>query len=87
MLANTALSRSEIELEVDRYIAMPGQSLSYILGYDRIAGARAYAENKLGKRFDLREFHEIVLGPGARPLDDMVEDVKRWADKQAALKA
>ena len=80
MRSHTALSDAEIAVEVDRYIASPGQSLSYMLGYDRILSARHYAEQVLGPRFDLRHFHQIVLGPGSRPLDEMVADVRGWAD-------
>jgi uncharacterized protein (DUF885 family) len=80
MREHTALTDAEIAVEVDRYIATPGQSLSYMLGYDRIRAARTYAERRLGRRFDLRQFHQIVLGPGSRPLDQMVADVHRWAD-------
>ena len=81
MRAHTALSDAEIAVEVDRYIATPGQSLSYMLGYDRIAGARRHAERVLGRRFDLRRFHDIVLGPGSRPLDRVHADVVRWANR------
>lgn len=84
MRAHTTLSDAEIAVEVDRYIASPGQSLSYMLGYDRIMGARHYAERVMGRRFDLRHFHQIVLGPGSRPLDEMVADVHRWADATRA---
>lgn len=80
MRAHTALSDAEIAVEVDRYIATPGQSLSYMLGYDTIARARQYAEGKLGRRFDLRRFHEVVLSRGARPLGKVYSDVVRWAD-------
>ena len=80
MHAHTALSDAEIAVEVDRYIATPGQSLSYMLGYDRIAAARRHAERALGPRFDLRQFHQIVLGPGSRSLDRVYADVVRWAD-------
>jgi len=80
MRSHTTLSDAEIAVEVDRYIASPGQSLSYMLGYDRIISARHYAERVMGPRFDLRHFHQVVLGRGSRPLDEMVADVHRWAD-------
>lgn len=78
MRDHTALSDAEIALEVDRYIGLPGQSLSYMLGYDRIAAARREAEQRLGAAFDLRRFHAIVLGPGGRPLEQMQRDVAAW---------
>jgi len=83
MRRHTAMAIPEIELEVDRYISTPGQSLSYMLGYDRIRSARTYAEKKLGKSFDMRDFHDVVLGKGSRPLDEMYADVVRWADGNA----
>jgi uncharacterized protein (DUF885 family) len=81
MRAHTALTDPEIAVEIDRYIATPGQSLSYMLGYDRIAAARHYAERRLGRRFDLRRFHSAVIGRGSRPLDRVYADVVRWADR------
>lgn len=84
MRRHTALSDGEIALEVDRYIATPGQSLSYMLGYQKIMAARHYAEKALGRRFDIRRFHDIVLGKGYRPLDEMYNDVVAWAGKEAA---
>jgi uncharacterized protein (DUF885 family) len=84
MRSHTTLSDAEIAVEVDRYIATPGQSLSYMLGYDRIISARHYAERVMGPRFDLRQFHQVVLGPGSRPLDQMVADVHRWAEATRA---
>jgi len=65
---NTALSDHEIETEVDRYISWPGQALSYYLGQMAIMGARAKAEGALGKKFDIRAFHDTVLQMGAVPL-------------------
>jgi uncharacterized protein (DUF885 family) len=78
MLANTALSRNEIEIEVDRYISMPGQSLSYMLGYERIARMRKRASKGLGRDFSLPGFHAILLKPGMRDLDDVEKDVTQW---------
>jgi len=81
MRDHTALTDAEIAVEVDRYIATPGQSLSYMLGYDTIARARHYAERRLGRRFDLRRFHDVVIGRGSRALDTVYADVVRWADR------
>ena len=83
MRHHTALSDAEIDVEVDRYIATPGQSLSYMLGYDTIMSARRYAERRLGRRFDLRDFHDAVLGPGSRGLDTVQRDLVAWADAAA----
>ena len=65
---NTALSNHEIETEVDRYIAWPGQALSYYLGAMAIGDGRARAEAALGARFNLRAFHDTVLQLGSVPL-------------------
>ncbi len=78
MLAHTALPQAEIEIEVDRYLAWPGQSLSYSLGFDRLRGLRAEAEAALGDGFDLRAFHAVVLDPGPRPLARVADDVDAW---------
>ncbi|MHA7873144.1 MAG: DUF885 family protein [Hyphococcus sp.] len=80
MLENTLLPRAEIEIEVDRYIAMPGQSLSYMLGADYLLTARAAARAELGAAFDLRAFHDTVLAPGVRPLPAVGEDIRRWVE-------
>ena len=83
MRRHTPLSDAEISVEVDRYVATPGQSLSYMLGYDTIMSARLYAQRRLGRRFDLRDFHAAVLGPGSRGLDALRSDLAQWADAAA----
>nr|WP_315250576.1 DUF885 family protein [uncultured Duganella sp.] len=65
---NTALSNHEIETEVDRYISWPGQALSYYLGEMSIINARKKAEQALGQKFDIRNFHDTVLQLGSVPL-------------------
>lgn len=80
MLANTVMTRPEVEIEIDRYIAMPGQSLSYILGADVILRARAKAKKALGDTFDLKEFHDVVLRPGMRPLSNVEADIDAWIE-------
>jgi uncharacterized protein (DUF885 family) len=78
LLGHTALSRAEIEIEVDRYVALPGQSLAYMLGYLELRRIREQAERRMGTRFDIREFHDIVLRLGVRSLGEVAEDVNRW---------
>ena len=68
LLANTALSEHEVTTEVDRYIAWPGQALSYYLGEMDIWRNRHRAEKALGEKFDIRNFHDAVLELGSVPL-------------------
>ncbi|MEL7449488.1 MAG: DUF885 domain-containing protein [Pseudomonadota bacterium] len=84
MLDNTALARAEIEIEVDRYIAMPGQSLSYTLGYAYLQNLRDHAEDALAEAFSIRQFHDVVLDGGMRPLDTVAQDVRAWIERISA---
>ncbi len=78
MLDNTALPEHEIETEVDRYIAWPGQALSYYLGEMAIVKARAKAENALGSKFNIRAFHDAVLELGSVPLPVLEARIDRF---------
>ncbi|NIH84220.1 DUF885 domain-containing protein [Amycolatopsis granulosa] len=75
---NTPMAQVEIESEVDRYIAYPGQALSYMVGRLEIQRVRAKAERALGERFDIRAFHDLVLGGGALPLPVLEGVVDDW---------
>jgi len=78
MLENSGMGRSDAEAEVDRYIAWPAQALSYKIGALTIQRLRKDAEQRLGSRFDLREFHDQVLGSGALPLPILEAKIERW---------
>jgi len=84
MMENTVMSRTEIEIEVDRYIAMPGQSLSYILGANLILSERKSARNIMGSLFDITEFHDVILEPGVRALPQVREDIRAWVQLTSA---
>jgi uncharacterized protein (DUF885 family) len=75
---NTALSDLEINNEVDRYIAWPGQALAYKLGEIHITQLRSRAETELGDRFDLRAFHDAVLANGPVTLEMLEQAVNAW---------
>ena len=80
-LIDTAFSsENAAALEVDRYIAVPAQALSYKIGQLKITALRAKAEKTLGKKFDLRAFHDEILADGALPLDLLEEKMNRWID-------
>ncbi|WP_373489826.1 DUF885 family protein [Parasphingorhabdus sp.] len=84
MTDNTALSTANIEAEVNRYISWPGQALAYKMGELKIRALRTKATSELGDRFDLREFHDVVLGQGAVPLDMLEAQVNRWIEAKKA---
>jgi len=84
LLANAPVSLGQATNEVDRYIGMPGQACSYMLGRITIDRLRADATDRLGDRFDIRAFHDQVLGTGSIPLQSLQRTIEAWADEVAS---
>jgi uncharacterized protein (DUF885 family) len=77
--AHTVLSEVEVQSETDRYIESPGQALAYMTGRLEILRLRRFAEEKLGDSFDVKDFHDVVLGGGPLPLKVLGDVVRAWA--------
>ena len=84
--ANAAKTDQDIIVEVDRYIVWPGQALGYKMGQLKIRELRTSAERQLRARFDVRQFHDVVLGQGAVPLDVLERQVNAWVGTVGAQK-
>jgi len=84
MLEHTALAPNNIANEVDRYIVLPAQALAYKAGQLELLRLRAEAAERLGTAFDIRAFHDTVLGQGALPLSVLRESVDAWSVEVAA---
>ena len=76
--SNVGKAEHDINVEVDRYISWPGQALAYKIGELKIKELRAYATKELGEKFNIRAFHDQILGNGSLPLDVLEKHIKEW---------
>lgn len=83
-LDNSPMAEGAIRSEVQRYIVVPGQATSYKIGMMKILELREHAKAELGDRFDIREFHDTVLGGGALPLEILERRVDEWVESRRA---
>ena len=81
---NTALAPLNIKTEVTRYIGWPGQATAYKIGELKILALRNKARGRLGAAFDIRAFHDVLLGAGSMPLDALERRIDRWIETEAA---
>jgi uncharacterized protein (DUF885 family) len=78
MLANSDMGKTDATAEVERYIAIPSQALAYKIGALTILRLKDKAKKELGKKFDVREFHNQVLNTGALPLTVLEKKIDAW---------
>jgi uncharacterized protein (DUF885 family) len=86
MVEKTGLPKRDVTSEVERYIVMPGQACAYYLGYLKMLSLRRKAESTLGEKFDLKDFHDVVLQHGSLPLTLLEEVVNDYIDREAGFK-
>jgi uncharacterized protein (DUF885 family) len=79
---HSGIEEVEVQSETDRYIVWPGQALGYKIGQLKILELRDYARKELGSGFDIRKFHDQVLGAGALPMDVLETHIKEWVASQ-----
>jgi uncharacterized protein (DUF885 family) len=84
MLANTGMAESDVVAEIERYFVIPGQATAYKVGMIKILELRDYARRELGDRFDIRDFHNVVLTNGSVPLDILEELIHEYVEAKKA---
>jgi uncharacterized protein (DUF885 family) len=87
MRSNSAKPEHDIEVEIDRYMVWPGGAVVYKIGELKIKELRAYAEKELGPKFDIRSFHDHVLGSGQLPLALLEKSIKEWVAAEKTKEA
>ncbi|WP_340676572.1 DUF885 domain-containing protein [Paraglaciecola sp.] len=85
LASHTALTEKSVNDQIDRYISWPGQALSYKIGEIKIRQLRAKAEKELGAKFDIRTFHDTVIGQGSLPMDVLEDVIDEWIAQQKGL--
>jgi uncharacterized protein (DUF885 family) len=83
MLDNTSMAPRDVTVEIDRYLAVPGQACAYKIGELTMQRLRRDAARTMGKRFEIRDFHDQLLGTGALPLAVLERKIGRWAAETA----
>jgi uncharacterized protein (DUF885 family) len=84
---HSAIPEPEVQSETNRYMAWPAQALGYKIGQLEILKLRQYAKDELGEKFDLRAFHDEVLGAGALPMDVLSDRIHAWVKEQKGVSA
>ena len=79
---NSSISEGAIVAEVQRYMVMPGQATAYKIGMLKIQELRERAETTLGDKFDIKAFHDVILGGGAMPLEILERQVNLWIEAE-----
>jgi len=82
LTTNTPNPENDCIKAIERYIVMPGQATAYKIGMLKILEIREDAKNRLGDKFDIREFHDVVLAAGPVPLDVLENRVENWVNAQ-----
>jgi uncharacterized protein (DUF885 family) len=82
LASHTALTEKSVNDQIDRYISWPGQALSYKIGEIKIRQLRTKAEQELGSKFDIRAFHDNVIGQGSLPMDVLEDVINEWIVQQ-----
>jgi uncharacterized protein (DUF885 family) len=83
MYANTGMGQDEVTAEIERYIVMPGQACAYKIGMLKILELREKAKQQLGNKFDIKDFHNVVLKNGAMPLSILEQVVEQYIQSKA----